>query len=205
MPDVKHFDVDAVLDDVVRLFWRRGWSATGVQSLVNATRVSRSSLYATFGSKNDLYVAALRSYIERYSTPAFARLASSAAGLPAIEEFFSALIRQRCAGRYAGWGCMVTNAHAGPECADPQVREVLDLHHRQLREALRSALATASTRGQLSEPVDLDAAAGVLAVLAYGVNLRSRAGADAETLGASVAAVLDSLRVTSPPKEVQPR
>ncbi|MGH3389414.1 MAG: TetR/AcrR family transcriptional regulator [Actinomadura sp.] len=205
MSDVKHFDVDGVLDDVVRLFWRQGWSATGIQNVVAVTGVSRSSLYATFGGKNSLYVAALRGYIEKYSAPAFARLASGASGvlggLPAVEEFFAALIRQRCAGPHAGWGCLITNAHAGPECSDPQVRELLDEHHLQVREAMCGALAIAAERGQLTWPVDLDAVAGVLVVLAYGVNLRSRAGADAETLHSAVATVLHPLRATHPPEE----
>jgi AcrR family transcriptional regulator len=181
----------------MRLFWRHGMATTGVQAIVSATGVSRSSLYATFGGKNSLYVTALRRYVERYSVPAFARLASSGSGLQAVEEFFAALIRQRCVGRYAGWGCLVTNAHTGPESSDAQVREVLDQHHRLLREALSAALHTAAARGQLTDGVDLDATAGVLAVLAYGVNLRSRAGADAdaETLHAAVAAALRPLRV----------
>lgn len=90
MPDVKHFDVDAVLDDVMRLFWWRVPATTGIQAVVAATGVSRSSLEATFGGKHSLYVAALRRYVERCSAPVFARLVSSTSGLGAIEEFFAA-------------------------------------------------------------------------------------------------------------------
>ncbi|MGP3926862.1 TetR/AcrR family transcriptional regulator [Streptomyces sp. 8N616] len=198
MPDVKHFDVDALLDAVVRLFWRQGMSSTGIQTLVAATGVSRSSLYATFGNKDGLYVAALRRYIERNSTPAFAWLASNPSGLPAIEDFFADLIQMRSSGHYAGWGCMVTNAHSGPECNDPEVRRVLDRHHQQLEKAMRSVLGTAAARGQVPRTLDLDSTAAVLAVVTYGINLRSRAGADPEALGATVAAVLDPLRTTPP-------
>ncbi|MGP3949776.1 TetR/AcrR family transcriptional regulator [Streptomyces sp. 7N604] len=198
MPDVRHFDVDALLDAVVRLFWRQGMSSTGIQNLVAATGVSRSSLYATFGNKDGLYVAALRRYIERNSTPAFAWLASNPSGLPAIEDFFADLIQMRCSGHYAGWGCMVTNAHSGPECHDPEVRRVLDRHHQQLEKAMRSVLGTAAARGQVPRTLDLDSTAAVLAVVTYGINLRSRAGADPEALGATVAAVLDPLRTTPP-------
>ncbi|MFD0688035.1 TetR/AcrR family transcriptional regulator [Actinomadura fibrosa] len=190
MPDVKHFDPDAVLEDVVRLFWRQGAAATGVQDVVDATGLSRSSLYATFGGKRELYRAALRRYVEQRSGPAFQRLAEDRRGLPAIADFFAGLVRARCSGEFARWGCMVSNAHAAGENADPQVRAVLDEHHERLRDAMLAALTAADAHGQLAPGVDAHATAELLALLAYGVNLRSRAGADAGALTRTVDAAL---------------
>lgn len=119
MPDIKHFNPDIVLDDAIQVFWRQGLPTTGIQALVSATGVSRSSLYATFGSKDGLYAAALDRYIAQHSTPAFAALSSSTAGLTSVEEFFAGLIEVRCAGPVAGWGCMVTNAYAARNAATP--------------------------------------------------------------------------------------
>ncbi|MFJ9849007.1 TetR/AcrR family transcriptional regulator [Streptomyces sp. NPDC101150] len=198
-PDIKHFNPDVVLDDAVRVFWRQGLPATGIQALVSATGLSRSSLYATFGNKDGLYAAALERYIAQHSTPAFAALAADPSGLTAIEDFFTGLIGVRCSGPVAGWGCMVTNAHAGPECAAPEIRALLDAHHRSLQSAMRSALGTAAGLGQLDAAVDVDAAAAVLATLAYGVNLRSRAGAVPDTLRESVAGALVPLRARPAP------
>ncbi|MGG7572403.1 TetR/AcrR family transcriptional regulator [Streptomyces sirii] len=204
MPDIKHFNPDIVLDDALQIFWRQGLPTTGIQALVTATGVSRSSLYATFGNKDGLYAAALGRYIEQHSTPAFARLSSAGSGLTAVEEFFSGLIGIRCAGPVAGWGCMVTNAYAGPECADPDIRGLLEEHHGALRSAMRSALESAAELDQLQPSTDLDDAAAVLATLAYGVNLRSRAGADARSLTDTVSAALAPLRARPSPQE-QPR
>ncbi|MFI5683422.1 TetR/AcrR family transcriptional regulator [Streptomyces sp. NPDC051636] len=193
MPDIKHFDPDTVLETVMRLFWREGLAATGIQDVVTATGLSRSSLYATFGGKQELYRAALRRYVEQRSEPAFRRLAEDGRGLPAVADFFTALIEARCSGEYARWGCMVSNAHAGAENGDAEVRAVLDRHHRQLREAMYAAPATAGTQGQLAPGVQPEAVAELPALLAYGVNLRSRAGADARELTRSVTAALDSI------------
>jgi AcrR family transcriptional regulator len=193
MPDIKHFDQDATLETVVRLFWRQGVASTGIQDVVTATGLNRSSLYGTFGSKQELYLAALRRYLERRSQPAFRRLAEDGRGLPAVLEFFAGLIEARCSGEYARWGCMVSNAHAGSENSDPEVRAVLDRHHQELRDAMYAALVTAEARGQLSDGADPGACADLLALLAYGVNLRSRAGADATTLRRTVTAALDSI------------
>jgi AcrR family transcriptional regulator len=195
MPDVKHFDPDAVLETVVRLFWRQGVASTGIQDVVTATGLNRSSLYATFGGKHDLYVAALRRYLETRSEPALRRLAEVGRGLPAVAEFFAELIEARCSGQFARWGCMITNAHAYAEAESggAEVRSILDRQHQQLRNAMLAALVTAGAQGQLGLDVDLDAAAELLALLAYGVNMRSRAGADAQTLHRTVTAALASI------------
>jgi TetR/AcrR family transcriptional repressor of nem operon len=193
MSDVKHFDPDTALESVVRLFWRQGAASTGIQDVVTATGLSRSSLYATFGGKQELYRAALRRYVEHRSQPAFRRLAEDRRGLPAVADFFAALIEARCSGAYARWGCMVSNAHTGADNGDPEIRTLLDHHHQQLRDALHAALVTAESQGQLGPDTAPAAAADLLALLAYGVNLRSRAGADASELGRTVTTALTSL------------
>jgi TetR/AcrR family transcriptional regulator, transcriptional repressor for nem operon len=203
MPDVKHFDPDAVLDRVVRLLWRQGVAGTGIADIVAATGINRSSLYATFGGKKQLYLAALRRYVERQSEPVFDRLAGDERGLPAIAEFFTTLIRARCHGEYARWGCMVTNAHTGAENTDPDVRRILDHHHERLRAAMRTALRTARAQAHLRPGIDVDAAADLLALLAYGVNLRSRAGAVPQVLEMTVHAALANLGAQPPlPEEM---
>ncbi|MEV7394741.1 MULTISPECIES: TetR/AcrR family transcriptional regulator [unclassified Streptomyces] len=198
MPDIKHFDPDTALDTAVRLFWRQGMATTGIQDIVTATGLNRSSLYATFGGKQELYLAALHRYREQWSRPAFRGLAEDGRGLPAIAEFFDALIGVRCTGEHARWGCMISNAQAGAENGDPDVRAFLDQHHEELRAALHAVLVVAGTEGQLAPGTDPVTAADLLTLLAYGVNLRSRAGADAGSLRATVTAALRSLGCRTP-------
>ncbi|WP_405937552.1 TetR/AcrR family transcriptional regulator [Streptomyces sp. NBC_00726] len=194
MADIKHFDPDATLETVVRLFWKQGVAATGVQDIVNATGLNRSSLYSTYGGKRQLYLAALNRYVAARSQPVFRQLAEDGRGLPAIADFFLGLIDARTSGEHAGWGCLVSNAHASAESDDLEVRAVLDRHHQGLCDALRAALEAAGRDGQLAPSADPVSAADLLALLAYGVNLRSQAGGDARSLRRSVDAVLDSLR-----------
>ncbi|MEV0902177.1 TetR/AcrR family transcriptional regulator [Actinoplanes sp. NPDC049802] len=190
MPDIKHFDPDTILDTVVRLFWKQGAASTGIQDIVTATGLNRSSLYATFGNKQQLYMAALERYVSARSHPVLGRLTEDDRGLPAVVDFFDSLIDTRCSGEYARWGCMISNAHAGAENGDGDVRAVLDRQHHRLRDALHTALTTAQAKGQLAGNADPGTAAEVLALLAHGVNLRSRAGADAAELRRTVTAAI---------------
>ncbi|HEV2639956.1 MAG TPA: TetR/AcrR family transcriptional regulator [Actinocrinis sp.] len=193
MPDVKHFDPDLTLERALRLFWRRGEAATNIGDIVEATGVNRSSLYNAYGSKRDLYRAALTRYLERHSQPAFDRLAADGRGLAAVADFFDELVRARCGGEYARWGCLVTNAHLDPAHAEPEIQAVLTAHHQRLRAALRSALTAAARAGQLAPGLDLDATAEQLALVAYGVNMRSRGGAPEDELRRGARAALAAL------------
>src|SRR5829696_4529614 len=49
----------AVLAAAVQLFGERGWAATGMREVARAAGVSVETVYAGFGSKSDLLLAAL--------------------------------------------------------------------------------------------------------------------------------------------------
>ncbi|WP_431990643.1 hypothetical protein [Streptomyces albogriseolus] len=70
------------------------------------------------------------------------------------------------------------------------MRALLDRRHQRLRDALHSTLLSAQRWRQLAEHVDPDSAADVLALLAHGMNLRCRAGANTRQLQAIASAAV---------------
>ena len=56
------FDRDKALQDAMLLFWRRGYLATSMNDLCEAMHIRSPSLYAAFGSKEDLYLEAVKLY-----------------------------------------------------------------------------------------------------------------------------------------------
>ena len=191
MADVKHFDEAVALTSVELLFWRRGVAATGIQDVVATTGLSRSSLYNAFGGKDELYAAAVRRYLDHRSRPMFDRLASDERGLPAVAGFFDRLLRLRCGGEFAGWGCLVSNANA--ENPPESVQALLAEHHAALRDAFATALTVAESKKQLRPGVEVAGAAEMLTLLAYAVNLRSRSGASRAQLKTGVTAAVAAL------------
>ena len=57
MAGIKQFDRHEVLDRAMAVFWKRGYEATSIQDLLEATGINRGSLYATFGNKQQLFLA----------------------------------------------------------------------------------------------------------------------------------------------------
>ena len=61
------FDRNKVLDRATRLFWERGFGGTSISDLEAAMGIGRTSIYAAFGAKEDLFMAAIDHYDATYS------------------------------------------------------------------------------------------------------------------------------------------
>lgn len=205
MPDVKHFDPDEAVAAVVPLVWRQGWAGTGISDIVAATGLSRSSLYATFGNKEGLCLAAVRRYLADQLDPAVSAMAGGAAGLPDVAGYFGRLITIRCAGPRALWGCLAANLLAAPEAALPGVGRTLAEFEQRLSGAFAAALGRARELGQVHEDAETEVAAEHLVLLSHGVNLRSRAGASPRVLRAAVAAALGAVRAPGSDVDIWPQ
>ncbi len=49
----------------INVFWRHGYAAASISDLMEATGLSRSSIYQRFGDKDGMFLEALRGYTER--------------------------------------------------------------------------------------------------------------------------------------------
>ena len=56
------FDAEAALDAAVGVFWAKGYDAASMDDLTTAMGIARPSLYAAFGDKRALFLAAMDRY-----------------------------------------------------------------------------------------------------------------------------------------------
>src|SRR5215213_10309770 len=125
----REFDPEVVLEEVMRVFWAKGYNATSLDDLCEATQLNRSSLYAAFGDKHALFLRT----IDRYGDGAVARV-SAALSRPvpvkeAIGGFFARMVDEIVAGP-GRIGCFIGNSAAEAARDDPavakRVRQNLD-------------------------------------------------------------------------------
>jgi AcrR family transcriptional regulator len=108
MPRPRAFDEDQLVATAKQLFWDHGYGSTSVGDLEAATGLSRSSLYTAFGTKRDLFAAALRLYLETFIDPLLSPLEGDGAGLREIVRYFE-IVASMFEEPDAQRGCLMIN------------------------------------------------------------------------------------------------
>lgn len=139
------FDRDAALDIATRLFWEKGYDATSISDLTEAMGIGAPSLYAAFGSKDELYKAALASYGSRYGGIVWDDFRAADTAREAVKAYLinSASALTGCVLDLPR-GCMATLARV--DCKEhPELAELLRSNRAigfaQLEERIRKAAA----------------------------------------------------------------
>jgi TetR/AcrR family transcriptional regulator, transcriptional repressor for nem operon len=92
MARTKAFNEANVLEKAQKLFWQKGYEATSMDDLVNELGISRSSLYNTFGDKENLYCKTLSAYCNANAHTLVKEAAVTKEPLKFIEKIFDSTL-----------------------------------------------------------------------------------------------------------------
>jgi len=171
------FDRNAALAQATCLFWRKGYEATSIADLTEAMGIGSPSLYAAFGSKEGLYVEALRHYGENYDGLVWDGFRAAATARDAVRAY----LRDSAAALTGSLadnplGCMVTLSAAGsegPSVLGDLMRSARSVTLERLEARLRDAVAT----GELAATLDIHALARFVQTVQSGMSILARDGA----------------------------
>ena len=100
------YNVEEVLQKATMLFWAKGYKATSLDQILQATGLNKHSLYNAFGGKEKLFLEAMQTYEQQFAKELLQLLEAKPLGLTSIKKFFSSLIESPAAGR----GCLMLNS-----------------------------------------------------------------------------------------------
>ncbi|RKN39309.1 TetR/AcrR family transcriptional regulator [Streptomyces hoynatensis] len=178
MARTKEFDPDAALQSALELFWRRGYEATSLTDLVEHLGIGRASIYATFGSKHELYLKAMDRYAETRDSALLAELSQPGPALPAVRAVVRRFAAEAASPEGRLNGCFVTNTAAELAPHDPAAARRVEISWEHIETLLHSALVRAQAQGELPEDRDPRALARMLFVLLQGVRIVGKASND---------------------------
>ncbi len=177
----KGFDEAKALSTAMQLFWEKGYSATSLQDLEEATGLLRTSIYNAFGNKRSLFKACFSLYIKRIEM--------------ALAETFEAAVTSR--GAIAGWharvigiltdpqtpaGCLVVFSVFEGEQHDQETKEMAASLFARERQVLTTALEEGVVRGEFARNLDCAAMAGAISATTWGLVVLAAGGSSAEHL-----------------------
>ncbi|SHN61859.1 TetR/AcrR family transcriptional regulator [Bradyrhizobium erythrophlei] len=176
------FDRGAALNAAMKLFWERGYEGTSFDDLTAAMGISASSFYNSFGSKEELYCEATRTYREWAGQWFFAILNDPSIDTKtAFARLFEATAEEFTRGDHP-LGCMISLA--GTHCS-PGMKNIRDMmaEHRAFSEsAMAERIRKGVVRGDLAEDTDCDMLAAYYSAMARGLAVQARDGASRQKL-----------------------
>lgn len=179
MAGKKQFNEEQTLDRAIGVFWERGYAATSMQDLAQATGVLRGSLYNAYGDKQAIFLRVFERYRRTFLDAARLQLAA-ADPATALHDFFAYTINTMTEAvppvapsqETSTRGCLTTKIATDETAMDEPVRTALRGMLDELEEILLTRLAMADARARLTlPPAD---AARLAATLTRGIVVMER-------------------------------
>lgn len=190
----REFDADAALDKALEVFKQKGYEAASLPDLTAAMGISRPSLYAAFGNKEELFQKALDRYNEKMSQAMENMLAAPTAREAVARLLGSVIETNKCKGAK---GCL--NVQAALVCGDDAegVRQELSSRRARIEWMLRQRFEKALAEGDL--PLGTSAAdlACLVATVMYGMVVQVNGGVAPDTLRGMVEMTLAAIPAPS--------
>lgn len=150
------FDEDAVLDELVSLFWRQGYSQTSMTDIVEASGVHKPSLYRTFGTKEEIFATVLRRYLAERREVLTGIIDTCRPGVDGIHDFLDKFEADALSDE-AQKGCLFVNSSTELRGTTPGFENFADENRQDMRLMFRTLVdrIPATSNDVVDERADL--------------------------------------------------
>jgi TetR/AcrR family transcriptional repressor of nem operon len=177
MARTKDFDETEVLAKAIKLFWKKGYSGTSMQDLVDGLGISRSSLYDTFGDKHQLYLRALQSYKQEETAKRDQLLHGSLPAKVAIRQLMDLTILEMIRDKQHK-GCFLINSAVEVASHDKDTNAIICQNERQLEDDFYEVIKSGQSKGEISGKHDPRALSRFLLNTIVGLRVTGKSATD---------------------------
>lgn len=176
MSRAREFDETEVIDKALQVFWQQGYEGTSLNDLLDATGLTKSSLYAAFGSKEDLFHRIVERYLSKHVE--FRQACALAEPTPRrIVERLLYGMADLHAGARTPPGCLITSAALACSPEAESIRQELVRSRNEFGQALRGRLEAVTSAGPLPTGMTATDAARLVVVTIQGMAVGAKGGA----------------------------
>jgi AcrR family transcriptional regulator len=182
------FITEEVLDRVRAVFMEKGFAGASLDDLAAAAGLNRPSLYAAFGDKEQLYIAALRFYGARSIAGLEAILGAPGGIEKRLANVYNTAIDLYTAPPHKP-GCMIVGTAAVEAVSHPAIAAVANELLAAIEKSLERAFAASDLPGKPSPAARARMAGAIL----YAIAIRARLGTRARALRAFAASMVPTI------------
>jgi len=142
-----------ILDEALKVASRLGLEGLTIGSLAEVTGMSKSGLFAHFGSREDLQLAVLEHAAQRYGQQVFMPILEIARGLPRLRALFERWLDWTLASGLPGGCIMISAANEFDDRPGP-IRDAVIANQRRGNAICEKAVRLAIEEGHLKAGTD---------------------------------------------------
>ena len=176
----REFDEAEVVEKAMLSFWKNGWRDATPQRLVEATGLSRSSLYATFGSKQGLFLAALDLYVAQQRA-FLTQLLAEGSLREGLERLYTLMVDNMRPGG-GGMTCLVASSLLEVPAEDSETLARVIRGQAEMTEVFEARFQRAIDEGELDGARTAGELAQFISTVNNGIQMAARAQASADEL-----------------------
>ena len=188
----REFDIDLALEAATQQFWSTGYEATSLQDLLQTMRLSKSSLYQTFGSKHELFVRCLGHYQESMADELHTKLASSTSAKQFFCEFLEGVIAE-AKKTNSRKGCLLVNTANELSQRDTSIATAVTDGTNNLAKVFRQAVELGKQQGEIRSGVSTKHLVSYFMTAVSGLRTMVKSGAEKSALKPVVELIIKSI------------
>jgi TetR/AcrR family transcriptional regulator, transcriptional repressor for nem operon len=193
MPKIKLFDKEEVLDKASVVFQTKGYNGTSIDDLLQATGLSRSSLYDTFQDKHNLYLESLNYYKNKANNPLEDLKTRNVSGLKKIELLINGVIKHITESPNSN-GCLMVNAAAEMSKQCKETNSVICNAKKEMEKLLEEWIKMGQEEGLINLKQPSKSYSLFLYTTICGLRVMSQSGADKKDLDNIAKVTLQSIK-----------
>jgi len=169
----REFDVEEALAAALRVFWEKGYDGASLTDLTEAMGITRPSLYAAFGNKEELFKRALDLYeTEKLAYVGAALAASTARGV--AQRMLDGTIENSTS---ECRGCLGVIASVACGSVSSPIQQDVQARAQSARAAMIERMQRAIDEGDFNQPVTAEAITQYMTAVLQGISVQAGAGA----------------------------
>jgi len=165
----------------MHLFWRKGFESTSLQDLLDTMKLSKSSLYQTYGNKHELFQQCINHYRKTMVSEMKQGLEQAKNGRLFIETVFYSIADETCLENGA-IGCLVMNSATEFANTDKEISGLIAKATKEFTSVFITAIKQAQAQGDITKDKDPKSLANFLLSSMSGLKTMVKAGANRATV-----------------------
>ena len=137
----------------MRAFWAKGYEATSLADLMEATGLHKGSLYQAFGDKHSLFIQSLKRYLDEMHRQEREIMQSAESPLQGMRDVAHAMIELADGDENEDGfpkGCLAINTLIELAPHDEAIAAVMEQHMAGTRATVQAAVAAAQAAGEMA-------------------------------------------------------